>query len=376
MNGALEFLTANLVQCWACPVFDNLFVAVGSAAENSYGQIARFALFLLTAFIAFYTVYIVMTKLSKGAEDPFYMKSMKPVLINSIIIVSLIGMGTFVPKTVARLTLEPVAAMTHAIASSVIPLPDRGISAAYEPKPMPDSSFYSPALKNRVLDIMQMTTTAFQGFILFGFAMISNSLNLTALLSVLSGDFGPALDTVFMFFLGVFVAWSFIKLFLKFLFYFIDVIVSLTLFAFLFPIMLMAFVMKNSEAPGWVKSIGGMSGNIFQTAVRSVITLASAMIVYVVILAMLSGFIDLSNPSFESPAVMHSAAGIAVLVLIIGFLAAKIDDIAKELLAALGFEDDDKAVVGLEAYKNFAALATNIKGKIQTLNKIRKGGNP
>jgi hypothetical protein len=364
--------------------------AVSFSASGAYVRITQFALFILTAFLVFYTLYIVMAKMAKSDEDPFYLKSMKPVLINSAVIVALLGMGLFVPKAVSTITLEPVAYLTHGIASSVLPAPDHslvmvGLTKAIQVIDPAGPGIYSPELKHRIIDIMRMTASSFQNLILFGFNMLSNSLSLDSLVAVITLDFGKMLETIFMFLLGLVITWQFIKIYFKFLFYFVDVIVSLALFAFLFPVMLAAFVMQNSEAPDWVKKMGGMSGTIFQNAVKSIITLASAMIVYVVIVAMIGAFLggvgaseilagDFSNVNFAAPEIMRSATGIAVLVLVLKFLIAKVDPIANEIKSAIGFADSAEGGAGMEAYKSFAQLAQNIKGKYDMFRKFQKGG--
>ncbi|MCL2629880.1 MAG: hypothetical protein FWD33_04340 [Alphaproteobacteria bacterium] len=372
MNTIAEFLTRHLVQCWACPVFDQTLITVSAAAAGAYEKLAQFALILLSAFIAFYTLYIVFTRLSQSGEDPLYTKTIKPVLINSMVIVSLIAMGPFVPRMVTRLTLEPTAMFAQGIASVITPI-DSNIE--YTPMPMSQDGFYTPEFKNRVIAIMLTTTTAFQNFIMFGLKMIEHSLDLKKLFTW--NVIGALMETLFMFLLGLVIVYGFARLFLKFLFYFVDTIIALTLFAFMFPIMLVAFVMRHSEAPSWVTTMGGMSETLFKRAAGSVITLGSAVILYVVIISVISGFLDgamngdltraitngdFSNIDFQMPEILRSAAGIGILLLVMGFITGKMQMISDEIKSAFGINEGSTPLGG-QTYEAAARLKTGVVGQ-------------
>lgn len=353
MNAAFDFFTNNVLQCWACHAFDHTFVAVSVAAANAYDKISEFALLLLTAFLAFYIVYIVLTKLNKQAsEDPFYMKSVKPVLINSMIIVSLLGIGITLPKMISYVALEPAAQITTSLSSALIDAPQ----AQYEPIKMPENGFYTATTKDKVIETLKITTGGFQTYIAQGFKLISSAADLSIIKNLIKLEFGSVLETLFILLLGIYISWSFIKLFAKFMFYSLDVLMHATFFAFLFPILAVAFVFRNSDAPDWVKNIGNGSATMFQNLLGSIITLGSAIVVYVIIMAMLAGF---AGDNFETPNVMHSAAGLATLVLVLGFIIGKTETMANEIKSVFGIQE--KKELGEAANTNFTKLLGNAK---------------
>ena len=59
MNGIVNPLINNAVQCWGCPVFDRLFQVVSMAAGAVYGQFAFFCMILFCVLFAFYVLNAV-----------------------------------------------------------------------------------------------------------------------------------------------------------------------------------------------------------------------------------------------------------------------------------------------------------------------------
>jgi hypothetical protein len=405
MNEAFDFLIRHTMQCWACPVFDAMFDTVSGAAAAAYPRISQFALIIMAAFIAFYVVYLMVIKLKDSDKDPlFYKRLVKPVLLPALIISALLSIGIEFPKMLTSATIEPIAMMTSTLSKipqNNSPAPGTnnkslpgltGQSRQNSPAPgtgggMSGSAgqgggngFYSSDLKHSILSTMRTTTIGFQNLILFGLGMVNASLDWKILQSILLLDFAAILETILLFLLGIYIAGRFALIFLKFLFMFLDAVLSLTFFAFLFPIMLAAFVIRDSESPEWVKGIGGMSATFFKDVVSSIITLGSMMILYIVIISVISGFIglgdqttasalagDFSNINFKSPDILKSASGFVILIVVIGFIINNIGKVAAEIKSAFGITE--KEDIGNAAYKNAAQLTTKVYAEVKKLIK-------
>lgn len=109
MNGFMNSLVDSSVQCWGCPVFDRLFQIVSDAAAAVYDQFVIFCAILFCVLFAFYVINAVWKNMKGGVTDPFYQKSLKPVLINSLVALAFLSMGIVMPRFVTTITFEPVA---------------------------------------------------------------------------------------------------------------------------------------------------------------------------------------------------------------------------------------------------------------------------
>ena len=107
MNGFMNSLVDTSVQCWGCGVFDRLFQIVSYAAGAVYKQFAVFCMILFCVFFAFFVVNAVWKNIRGGMGDPWYSKSVRPVIINSLVALSLLSLGVMVPRFMTQITFEP-----------------------------------------------------------------------------------------------------------------------------------------------------------------------------------------------------------------------------------------------------------------------------
>ncbi len=115
MNGILTGFVDTAVQCWGCAVFDNLFRVVSNAGAAVYNKIADICFILFAVLFVFFVVWAVWKHVNpKKPEtgDPFYMKSVVRVVINSLFALTLLGVGVGFPRFITRVTFEPVADVT------------------------------------------------------------------------------------------------------------------------------------------------------------------------------------------------------------------------------------------------------------------------
>ncbi|MCL2018008.1 MAG: hypothetical protein FWG80_04550 [Alphaproteobacteria bacterium] len=357
MTGWLNrFSEFTLAQCWGCGVFDRLFQIVSKAGAALYNSMAEFGMVILAIFIALYVLYAVWKNLKKGGEDFTYQKSVKPVLINSLIVVTLLSTGVFFPRFITTVTMEPVASMTLLYSQAMLNKTAEEVETriSYSPESMNDDGFYRPQLRDKIILLIKTVTTQFQAMITLGLYVMDSAFSWQAITGI-----GTLIKHIIMFIMGLTLTWGFLKLFVKFCFYFIDVIVALSFFAFFFPLGLVFFVFRNSDPPGWVKSLGQkIAPKMLKDAMGSIITLGTVVITYVVILVLISRFIAgtetagtelvnqilnnediFSNSLTEDDAVTMTLAGSIVLMYIVQFLASQVNEIAKSIVESFGIQD-------------------------------------
>ena len=56
MQGMANSFIDATVQCWACPVFDNLFVIISNAAALAYQRFTLFSLVIFCILFSFYAM--------------------------------------------------------------------------------------------------------------------------------------------------------------------------------------------------------------------------------------------------------------------------------------------------------------------------------
>ncbi|MCL2538369.1 MAG: hypothetical protein FWE52_02755 [Alphaproteobacteria bacterium] len=367
----------STVQCWGCGVFDRLFRVISAAAATMYDNMVWLGILILSVFIAFYVLYAVVDNLiiNQGKES-LYDKYIKPVLFSSVVVVSLLGMGVFFPRMVTTFTLEPVANMTLIYSHAMLQTSPEIVAdkISYTPEPMADDGFYRPQLRDTIIELMKTSTVQFQSMIKLGLAVMDGAFSWQAIFGI-----GALVKHVMMFFLGLALVWGFFKLFIKFCFYFVDVIVALTFFAFFFPLGLVFFVFKNSAAAGWVRDIGkNIAPGMLKNAINSIVTLATVVITYVVIMVLIakffafggdvggvelmrqihSGEIYSSNISDDNLATL-TLAGIIVLMYVVQFLAGQIKDISKMVTDTFGLPAPS-APLGEALGDDFMKLSGNL----------------
>jgi hypothetical protein len=381
MTNWLTSLTDSAVQCWGCPVFDRLFSVISAAAAGVYRQFSLFCVLIFCIMLAFYILHAVWKNIRGGVDDPMYQKHMKPVLINSAIVFALLGLGVYLPRFITTVTFEPVAEITLAYTQSMIGTDGETVDkkVTYQPEQMPEDGFYRPELRNKIVMLMKTTITQFQSYVKLGIAVMDNSFSWQALTGI-----GALITHIMLFIMGLFLAYQFFKLFIRFCFYFVDIIVAMTFFAFFFPLSLVLFVFKNDEAPNWMKQLGkDVGADQFKKVIDSIITLSAAVLTYTVIMAIIAKFFSkegasavqlmqmITDGSVTAAALsddnfaMMTLGGCIILVYVIKFIAGEVKNVTKMVLDAFDVKEQNElskelADNAMKMTENIVKTATDI----------------
>ena len=295
MNGFMNSLVDSSVQCWGCPVFDRLFQIVSDAAAAVYDQFVIFCAILFCVLFAFYVINAVWKNMKGGVTDPFYQKSLKPVLINSLVALAFLSMGIVMPRFVTTITFEPVANIALIYTQSMLKTNPDTVNerVTYQPMEMSDDGFYRPELRDTIIMLMKTTITQFQSYMKLGIAVMDKAFSLDALLGI-----GALIKHIILFFIGLYLFYGFFKLFIRFCFYFADIIVAMTFFAFFFPLSLILVAFKGGDAPSWLSSLGKNVGTgQFKKLINAIIALAAAVLTYTVIMVIIAKFFSAPGQS-------------------------------------------------------------------------------
>lgn len=394
INSWLNGIVDTSVQCWGCPVFDRLFQVISSASAAVYRQFSLFCILIFCVLLSFYILYAVWKNIRGGVTDPMYQKYLKPVIINSLFIFALLGLGVWFPRFITTVTFEPVAEMTLVYTQSMVQTDNDTVNqkVTYEPEPMDDTGFFRPQLRDKIIMLMKTTITQFQGYMRLGIAVMDNAFSWSALTGI-----GALIKHIIMFAVGLYLLYGFFKIFIKFCFYFVDIIVAMTFFSFLFPLSLVLFVFRNSEAPKWIKDLGkNVGADQFKNVINAIISLAAAVITYTVIMVIIAKFF--SGPDASTTELMHmitsgeifagalsddnlatmTLAGCVVLIFVIEFLAREIPNVTKMVLSVFNISDSDvkKATELSEGLaKDTMTVTKNIVKTVKDVTKAVTGGD-
>lgn len=359
MNGIMNTLVDNTVQCVSCPVFDRLFQIVSSSAAAAY---EKFSVICIIIFAVLFSAFIfnAVWQNIKGKEiDPFYQQSVKPVFINSIVALSFLAMGVMLPRFMTQITFEPAAEIALVYSQSMLQTDSQTINekVSYQPMDMTEAGFFRPELRNTIIQLMKTTITQFQSYMKLGIAVMETAFTWNALLGI-----GALIKHIMLFFLGLYLFWGFFKIFVRFCFYFADIIVAMTYFSFFFPLSLVMMSFKDAQhVPKWMSSIGSSLGvGQFKTMINAIISLVAAVLTYTVIMVIIAKFFsapdasvnelmdlimtgnvfeaDLSSDNLE---MLTLTSGI-VLVYIINFLAGQIPQITQMVLDTFEVKEEHK----------------------------------
>ena len=356
MNGMIDSVVQNSVQCWSCPVFDRLFQVISAATSAAYDKMALLAAVLLCAFIAFYVLYSVVTNFrAKEKMEATYQSYLKPVIINSLFVIAILGLGVMVPRFITTVSFEPVADMTLVYTQSMLNTDQTKVDqkVEYTPEKMPDNGFYRPELRDKILMLMKTSITQFQAMMKLGMTIMDSAFSWKALLGI-----GALVKHIMIFFMGLYIVWAFFKLFIKFCFYFADVVIDMTFFAFFFPFMMVLWVFKNSKSSDWVKNMSKeITPAFFQNLINSIVSLATVVITYVVIMVIIAKFFadpnggsdmltqqimdgtlfagDLSDDNLA----MVTLGGVLVLVYVVQYLASNIKQVSEIITKTFDIKD-------------------------------------
>lgn len=351
MNNWMNSLVDSSVQCWGCPVFDRLFQIVSNAAGAVYKQFAIFCAILFCVIFAFFVLNAVWQNIKGGVKDPWYQKSIKPVFINSIVALTFLSMGVVLPRFVTTITFEPAAQIALTYTQSMLQTNNDTVNekVTYQPMEMDDTGFYRPQLRDTIIMLMKTTITQFQSYMKLGIAVMDSAFTWNALLGV-----GALIKHIILFFIGLYLFYGFFKLFVRFCFYFADIIVAMTFFAFFFPLSLVLVSFKGADnVPQWVSGLGKNLGTgQFKKLINAIIALAAAVLTYTVIMVIIAKFFsapgqsaadlmqlitsgevfatDLSDDNMANMTLM----GAVVLIYVLNFIYGQIPKVTQMVLSA------------------------------------------
>lgn len=391
MNGWMNSLVDTSVQCWGCAVFDRLFQVVSYAAGAVYKQFTIFCVILFCVFFAFFIINAVWQNIRGGMRDPWYSKSVRPVIINSLVALSLLSLGVMVPRFMTQITFEPATEIAIGYTQTMLQTNAETVNekVTYQPMKMDDTGFYRPEMRDKIILLMKTTITQFQTFIKLGIAVMDSAFTWKALLGI-----GALIKHIIIFFVGLYLAYGFFKLFCRFCFYFADIIIAMTFFAFFFPLSLMLVSFKGaSDVPSWMSKIGSSLGvGQFKNLMNAIIALASAVLTYTVIMVLIATFfaahgttsadlmqVILSGDVFNAELSDDNLAelGIAssvVLIYVLNFIQAQIPKVTGMVLDTFGVSEDHK--LGDQLANDAETLTRRVvETATKTVKTIVKGGN-
>lgn len=361
MNEIASNFIDGVVQCYGCPIFDRLFQIVSSAAAAVYNKMAFLATLIFFVLFAFFVVNAVWQNIKKDIPDPFYQKSVRPVIINSLVALTFLWMGVGLPRLITTTTFEPVTQISLIYTQSMLNIDDTVVNehVTYKPMPMADDGFFTVRLRDKVIMLMKTTITQFQSYMKLGIAIMDTAFSWRALLGI-----GELVKHILILFVGMYIFWEFFKLFFRFCCYFADIIIAMTIFAFFFPLSLVLIAFRGAEnVPSWISGLGKDIGiNHFKTLINSIIGLAAAVITYTVIMVIVAKFfaspeasvndimnaittghifdVELSDDNIATMSVM----GIVVLAYVINYLTDKklISQVTDMVLSAFNVKSENK----------------------------------
>lgn len=382
MNRLVNSFVESTVQCWGCEVFDRLFQIVSNAAAAVYDKFVIFCAILFCVLFAFYLINAVWKNFKGGITDPLYQKSLKPLFINSLVSLTFLSMGVVLPRFITTITFEPVANITVIYTQSMLQTnPDEvNERVTYQPAKIEDDGFYRPQLRDSIVMLMKTTITQFQSYMKLGIAVMDKAFSLSALLSISS-----LIKHIILFFIGMYLFIGIFKLFLRFCFYFADIIVAMTFFAFFFPLSLILVAFKGDNAPKWMSGLGKDVGtNQFKKLIDSIVALAAAVLTYTVIMVILAKFF--AEPGQSAADIMNmitsgeiysdelseenlqamTLGGCVVLVYVLNFIYGQIPQVTSMALSSFGVSSENKLS---EQLANDAMQLTN-----DVLNVVKQAG--
>lgn len=384
MNNLLNPLIDSTVQCWGCPIFDRLFQIVSNAAAAAYKQFTVLCVIIFCVLFAFFVLNAVWKNIKAGGgDDPFYQKSIKPVFINSLVALTFLSMGVYLPRFVTSVTFEPAANIALIYTQSMVHTDNEAVAekVSYQPMPMEDTGFFRPQLRDTIVMMMKTTITQFQSYMKLGVAVMDKAFSLEALLGI-----GAFIKHIILFFIGLYITYGFFKFFVRFCFYFADIIIAMAFFAFFFPFSLILVAFKGSNAPAWFSSLGKEVGtNQFKTLINAIISLVSAVLTYTVIMVIIAKFFSAPGQSADEIMLMITSGeifasdlssenladmtliGCIILVYVLNFIYGQIPKVTSMVMDTFGVSEEK--ALSEQLANDAMKLTTNV---INTATKIGK----
>jgi len=375
-------LIENAMQCWTCPIFDRLFEIISNTAAAAYQRLTVISAVIFSMLLAFYILNAVWQNIKNGGEDPLFQKTIKPVLIKSLIALSLLTAGLMVPRLISTITFEPAAEITYQFSKIMLPT-DYVVPEYTNAIPLDDNGFFNPGLRDTIIKILETSVSNFQVYIKIGIGIMDAAFSISAL----KFGIGALVKHIIVFFIGLFLTYNFGKLFIKYSFCFMDIIVAMAMFAFFFPLSLVFFVFKDANsAPGWMKKLGGDLGSgQIKKLVNAIVSVVATILTYTIIMLVISGFLkdsgvdvnSIQNSSeslfdfnLDNSSVMEmTVAGIIVLVYVITYIADQIPNVTKKILDAFGVQQENalSKEMGENVWKLTTLVADNAKKMVKTI---------
>ena len=202
---------------------------------------------------------------------------------------------------------------------------------------------------------MKTTITQFQSYMNLGIAVMDKAFSLDALLGL-----GSLVKHIILFVLGLYLFFGFFRLFLRFCFYFADIIVAMAFFAFFFPLSLILVAFKGDDAPKWMSSLGkGVGTDQFKKLINAIIALAAAVLTYTVLMTIIAKFFAAPGQSaaeimelittgniFEGDLSGDNLAamtigGCVILVYVLNFIYKQIPNVTSMVLGSFGISSEN-----------------------------------
>ena len=387
MQDVTNILIDNVAQCWTCPIFDNLFAIISDTAGALYDRLSFFSVVIFSVLFAFYVLNVVWQNIKSGINDPVYQKSLKPVLIKSVMVLSLLALGLNVPRFISTITFEPVAEITLGFSEIILP-DDYKVPDDYSAIKLSDNGFFNPHLRDTIVKILQTSVASFQVFIKLGISIIDASFSFPSRIEVWF-----IVKRLLILFIGVFIAYKFAQFFIQYSLCFMDIIFAMAMFAFFFPLSLVLFIFRGAASlPGWLKNLGkDLGGGQIKKLINAIVSVVATIFTYTVILQLVRGYLNgyelnaesienttrsILDFNFDNPNIVQlTFLGFIVLIFILNYFKEKIPDITNEIMSTFGLSQDNK--ISTEMGKSVLALTNNVIDQTKKLigiaaNKAKK----
>lgn len=367
------------IQCWTCPVFDSLFAIISNTAAAAYQRLCIFSVVIFCVLFAFYALNVVWNNIKNGGQDSLFEKNLRPVLVKSLVALTILSMGLIVPRFISMITFEPVAVMTLQYSRAMLPA-DYVIPAYENAIQLGNNGFFNPALRDTIIQIIETSVANFQIYIKTGIAIIDAAFSIKALFGI-----GSLIKHIIIFYIGIFLTYNFAKLFIKYSFCFMDIISAMAMFAFFFPLSIVLFIFRGAnDTPGWMKSLGSnLGGGQIKKLINAIVSVASTILTYTVIMLIIRGFLDANGVDADSirnsaeslfdfdlensSAMQITFAGAIVLVYVINYIADQIPKVTEKILSVFNIKQEN--ALSEEMGKNVLQLTQIVANKTKELAK-------
>ena len=177
MNNLANIFVDGVVQCYGCPIFDRLFQIVSTAAAEIYDRMAYLMLILFCIMFSFFVLNAVWQNIKNDAKDPWYQKSIRPVIINSLVALTFLFMGVGLPRIITQITFEPTADIATLYTQTMLDINPEIVNerVTYQPMKISDDGFFRPQLRDKIIMLMKTTITQFQSYMKLGIAVMEGT---------------------------------------------------------------------------------------------------------------------------------------------------------------------------------------------------------